>query len=169
MPITLIMRPDPRSRICGSTARMQRVYPRIFKSKAACHCSSVIRSNDPKGDAPALLTSMSARPSCLIDEEIATLTASAPVRSARTVMAWTPCSADSSLASERSALSSLATNERFTPSCANARAVAAPIPRLAPVTIAVLPARPRFTLDFRASSDPSHVRSHAAPDERPPE
>ena len=63
IPTTLTIRPPCCSRIAGSTARMHRTYPRRLSSNADSHCLSVITSNEPTGDEPALLIRMSTRPS----------------------------------------------------------------------------------------------------------
>ena len=59
---TLMMRPQRRSFICGKIRRQKRTCANSLRSKSACHISSVIVSDGPRVDCPALLTKMSILP-----------------------------------------------------------------------------------------------------------
>src|ERR671937_581367 len=58
----LTMRPPPRARMCGSTAREQRICANSLMSRSACHCSSLSVSKLPGVARPALLTRRSIPP-----------------------------------------------------------------------------------------------------------
>src|SRR5438552_749424 len=59
---TLMMRPHLRCFICGSRMRQKRIWANSFRSRSACHCSSVSVSDGPRADCPALLTKISTLP-----------------------------------------------------------------------------------------------------------
>src|SRR3954447_22854715 len=60
--LTLMIRPPPCSRICGSTARVIRIEPKTLVSNSARACSIELSSAAPAMPTPALLTSTSIRP-----------------------------------------------------------------------------------------------------------
>jgi hypothetical protein len=60
---TLMMRPQRRSFICGNTSRAKRICANTLRSMSACQTASVISSNFPVCEVPALLTRMSILPS----------------------------------------------------------------------------------------------------------
>src|SRR3954470_13528775 len=60
--LTLMVRPPPCSRICGSTARVIRIEPKTLVSNSARACSIELSSAAPAMPTPALLTSTSIRP-----------------------------------------------------------------------------------------------------------
>src|SRR5213079_3002375 len=70
---TLMMRPHFRSFICGIRIRQKRICANSLRSRSPCHCSSVIVSDGPRIDWPALLTKMSTLP----NSELACLQAAA--------------------------------------------------------------------------------------------
>src|SRR5215218_6766036 len=57
------MRPEPRSRIAGTAARVQRNAPVALTSSWACQLSSVVRCSGALSEIPAPLTSTSTAPS----------------------------------------------------------------------------------------------------------
>src|ERR1044071_2888636 len=59
---TLMMRPHFRSFICGIKMRQKRICANNLRSRSPCHCSSVIVSDGPRIDWPALLTKISTLP-----------------------------------------------------------------------------------------------------------
>src|ERR1051325_2480938 len=59
---TLMTRPHFRSFICGIRMRQKRICANNFRSRSACHISSVMVSDGPRVDWPALLTKMSTLP-----------------------------------------------------------------------------------------------------------
>src|SRR5580693_5880665 len=63
---TLMTRPHLRCFICGIRIRQKRIWAYSFRSRSACHCSSVIVSDGPRVDCPALLTKMSTLPNSLL-------------------------------------------------------------------------------------------------------
>src|SRR3954463_730522 len=60
--LTLMIRPPPCSRMCGSTARVIRIDPKTLVSKSARACSIELSSAAPAMPTPALLTRTSIRP-----------------------------------------------------------------------------------------------------------
>src|SRR3954470_4027396 len=60
--LTLMIRPPPCSRMCGSTARVMRIEPNTLVSNSARACSIELSSAAPAIPTPALLTSTSIRP-----------------------------------------------------------------------------------------------------------
>ncbi|MNP27692.1 hypothetical protein D3C76_1206160 [compost metagenome] len=78
----LMMRPAPRRRMCGTTARVVRTMPRKLVSKRALACSTELSSAAagamPK---PALLTNRSIRPSNVSNSWMAASTLASSVTS----------------------------------------------------------------------------------------
>ena len=60
--LTLMIRPLPCSRMCGSTARVIRIAPKTLVSNSARACSIELSSAAPATPTPALLTRTSIRP-----------------------------------------------------------------------------------------------------------
>src|SRR3954453_1345737 len=60
--LTLMTRPLPCSRMCGSTARVMRIEPKRLVSNRARACSIELSSAAPETPTPALFTSTSMRP-----------------------------------------------------------------------------------------------------------
>ena len=60
--LTLMIRPLPCSRMCGSTARVMRIEPKRLVSNRARACSIELSSAAPETPTPALLTRTSMRP-----------------------------------------------------------------------------------------------------------
>ena len=131
-----------------------------LRSNALCHCSSVTSSMVPGGEDPALLTRMSTPPSPAMHSPTVRSTPAAVLRSP-TAVTTSPVGpqAAHSPATCCSRPSSRPIRATRAPSAASARAVAAPIPRLAPVTIARRPASPSSTATYPARRSAS-ARAH---------
>src|SRR5271170_694436 len=129
--------PFPAASLTGSTARVVRTAAIRFKVSDACQSWSEISPNPPgrAGAAPTLLTRMS------IWSPAAATRAAGPPGSARSTSTTRTRPAPAS--SSSSAEDFRAPAVTCTPSAASPRVTASPIPRLAPVTIAVRPFRNR--------------------------
>ncbi|GBE25803.1 hypothetical protein BMS3Bbin02_02093 [bacterium BMS3Bbin02] len=137
---TVTRRPQPRCFIPGTTARVHRNTPVVFTRNNQFQSSSVMRSTGLDVATPALLTRMSiSRPS----SASVTAVSSATSRT-RGVMELEEIS--SSFTRSRPAAMTVA------PWAARSRATARPIPRVAPVTRAVLPLRDMSTPSGRGPS-----------------
>src|SRR5712691_1184607 len=148
VPLILMMRPHFCSFMKGMAARAQRSAPTYFTLKSCSKSSSTTVSMgpvavaEPPGAEP-LLTRMCSPPSsaaacATIASTCALLATSAAIAMTRPlVSAASSCAAVSSLSFVR------ATMATSTPSRASSRAMALPMPRLPPVTIACLPRSPR--------------------------
>ena len=157
------MLPPPRSSMPGSTARMERYIAFTLRSKAASQSSSEHARMLPWCTYPAQLKRTSNGPRAVTRS----CTAAAPRTSSTAVERR-----GSSAASAASAFSSMSVASARAPSCANANAVARPIPCPAAVNSAVLPAsRPLIELAPRDACDACSVqpfqRSTRTPGRRP--
>src|SRR3954451_1294538 len=127
-------RPQPRSTIPGSTARVVRRPPLKLMSITRSQNASSVSRNGLASSQPALFTRMSTGPTCstaaATDSESVTSSFTA-IPSISRAAAWASCSS-------RSATTTLR------PSAARATAIPRPIPRAPPVTIATL------TADYRS-------------------
>src|ERR687884_564235 len=138
----LTMRPPPRARMCGSTAREQRICANSLMSRSACHCSSLSVSKLPGVARPALLTRRSIPP------KRSTAAATKRSMSSRFVTSATSASAARPHARPISApaasISAWLREQIATsaPSRASSSAMACPSPLLPPVTRATLPCKP---------------------------
>ncbi len=131
--------PLPCAIIPGSTARIAISGPMTFTSIARRHSSTSISHVGPTGPkAPALFTRMSIRPnapraaSTTWRIESSSVT-SAAIASARPPRSWTSAAVSSTSADVRAVTTTEA------PASLNASAIARPIPRPPPVTIAIRP------------------------------
>src|SRR5215217_5320370 len=151
--LTLMIRPLPCSRICGSTARVIRIAPKTFVSNSARACSIELSSAAPATPTPALLTKTSIRPD----------RSSTP----RTTPATDSSSVTSSGRNTTPSRVSPAAALRLVPYTVNpaptsARAAASPIPTDAPVTSATRPVSTAMTtpsLDCRTVIISSYGRN----------
>ena len=151
----LTTRPAPRSRRYGPTARIPRNGPRRFVASTSSHSAGSISKRSRTMVRAAALTSAPRSPaSC------AAATARAHASGSRTSMATGTALPPSSSAS--AAIASPSTSARTTaqPSAWSRRAIAAPMPRPAPVTIATV---------TRAGSRRSRRRGRRAPPAGTPE
>src|SRR5438132_306523 len=136
---TLMMRPHLRCFICGSRMRQKRIWANSFRSRSACHCSSVSVSDGPRVDCPALLTKISTLPNseltCLQAASIAAAFETSQLIAETLPFAtfWISPLASASVAASRARIATSA------PEAANSLAIASPRPLLPPVTIALLP------------------------------
>src|SRR6185312_1052495 len=138
---TLMMRPHFRPFICGIRMRQKRICANSLRSRSDCHCASVIVSDGPRVDCPALLTKMSTLPNSLL--HCAQAASIGPAfETSHEIASTLPLASFwiSALALLRAPWSRarIATSA---PERANSWAIARPSPLLPPVTIALLPAR----------------------------
>src|SRR6266446_5662208 len=147
-PLMLMMRPQPAVFMNGMTAREQRSAPTYLTLKSSIKSSSTTLSIGPVAVvAPPvwdpLLTRMCSPPSCSAASATTRSTCSLLVTAAASGrMRRFVAAASSRAVTSRSPLVR-ATIATSTPSRANSRAIALPMPRLPPVTIACLPCNPR--------------------------
>src|SRR5712672_1312562 len=147
-PLMLMMRPQPAVFMKGMTAREQRSAPTYFTLKSCSKSSSMTVSIGPVAvveppGADPLLTRMCRPPSCCAASATMRSTCALLVTSAaRGTMRRFVSAANSRAVASRSALLR-ATIATSAPSRANSRAMALPMPRLPPVTIACLSCNPR--------------------------
>src|SRR5579872_965678 len=136
----LRMRPERCRFMYGMTAWQTRNVPVRFVSILADQPSGVWRSIVPVTLTPALLTRMSIRPHVRSAKAASSATRAALRTSQRKVAPERPAASSSapSVSRPSGSLSAATTN---TPSRAKVSAISRPMPRPAPVTIAVLPDR----------------------------
>src|SRR5215472_13697363 len=126
-----------RSR-CGSAAWAQYSRPSALSSTICCHSARGAPATGPSSMTPALLISVSRRPSSAAVRSTAPAACCWSVMSHSSTTAVPPCPV--MLAASSSSLSRLrAASATAAPWAASAAAVAAPIPRDAPVTSATVP------------------------------
>src|SRR6267142_5911136 len=148
VPLMLMMRPQRCSFMCGMTARAQRSAPTYLTLKSCSRSSSTTVSMgpvavaEPPGGEP-LLTRMCTPPSCAAACATIPSTCARLVTSATTGMMRRPVATLISCAAASSGPFVRAAMATFTPSRASSSAMALPMPRLPPVSIAFLPASPR--------------------------
>ena len=139
--LTVTMLPRPAASMPGRTARVVRTAASSVRFSDADQSSSVTSRKPPRCGvtAPTLLTRTSRGPKA----------SAAPTRSAGPSAvdrsAWTSTTRPSSTRSARSGLALRAPATTWAPSAASARAIARPIPLLAPVTNALRPSSPWST------------------------
>src|SRR4029450_11036812 len=131
-----------------------------FRFKLLNQSSSVRFSSRPPGELPAHVTRMSMRPKRSIAPETVRSTSSTTLMSPCNGTTSLPVSAESSSAVRLRSSSPRAVIATLHPSCASRRAVALPMPLLAPVTNATAPSSPR------SITPPLAGRTPAAPDDR---
>src|SRR3989441_3405891 len=132
-----MIRPPPWARIKGNTARATRMYPRSFRLQSSAHCASGIVRKSPPRIAPALLTRMAILPKRRWTSRAARSTSSSRLRSPATMNGSARVSRAISAAAVSSVALSRAHSATRAPSAASPRAMARPMPRLAPVTSAI--------------------------------
>src|SRR6185295_10207240 len=147
-PLMLMMRPQRCSFMNGMAARAQRTAPTYFTSKS-CRRSSSTRFSmgptalgEPPGGEPEL-TRIWSPPSCAAACATMPSTWVRLVTSAGMAMTRRPVSVASSPAAASSTSLVRDTIATSAPSRASSRAMALPMPRLPPVTMAFLPLSPR--------------------------
>src|SRR3984957_17857323 len=123
--------------MCFCTARLIRKAPRRCTPSTVSQSSSLILNSRLSRITPALLTSTVGAPSSATTRSTAALTCSLLLTSAPTATARPPASAISFTVPAH-AVSSRSRTATAIPSAASLRAVAAPMPRAEPVTIAIL-------------------------------
>ena len=144
------MAPPPRARKCGRAALEISKGARTFTAMILSKAPGVVSSTGPNtGFTAALLTRMSRPPN--IAAARATMSSASP--SFETLQAMPPASApaafnSATVASTASCLRLTATT--LAPARAKARAIAFPMPRVPPVTSAILPSREKRSAGMRA-------------------
>ena len=137
----LTMCPDPRSVICGSTAFEQTNGPRAFTRSTSSQRDRGKSATGVDQFVPALLISMSIRPKRRSVSSIIDVTAASSVTSRSTGRARRPRS--STIAAVSSMVPGTGSRRAATtmsaPCSASSTAMARPMPRLLPVTIATRP------------------------------
>ena len=128
----------------GAAARIARTAWKRFSSKVRAHSSGVDSRSAPPAVPPTLATSRSTPPSAAAAASTNRSTSPGAVTSATTPCAVPP-PARSSASAASSPSAERAQMPTRQPSAASRRALARPMPRLPPVTRAILPARPRST------------------------
>lgn len=132
--------PQPRSRMCGSTARIMRTAVTTFPFTASSQSAGSALSQSCSANGPALLTSTST-PQVRARSATAAAVSSA-VRSPSTTSATAPAALSSSATAPARAASRPCTSTAQ-PSPASCRATAAPMPPLLAVMRARRPVRSR--------------------------
>src|SRR5665213_1112064 len=144
LPVMLITRPQRRSIICVESAAVSCRW----RTKLSVMASSQSASLDSRENfllPPALLTRMSTAPSAFKAASAIVCGAPAAVKSCSIRTGRAPPAAEISAATSSSSVRRRAVSARSTPSLPSASAIPLPIPLLAPVTSAVLPAISRST------------------------
>src|SRR5262245_27809344 len=139
---TLRLRSSPtRSRNSGKAARQSRNAALRLTSSTTPHCSSVIRCAIASRVIPALWTSTSRRRQ---RSPIVATSSAAPPGTARSTTAASPVPPSATTLPATSSAGAVSTSLTTTvaPSAARRRAIAAPMPRPAPVTAATRPSSP---------------------------
>src|SRR5579883_2941331 len=139
----LTIRPQPRASIPGSARRTKRTCTSTFIAKASSQSASVVPSTSrPPAGPVTLFTSTSAPPKAASCARHTASTPASVARSAATASTRAPRPRIASAAAA-SAAPPRAQIVTAAPSAASASAIARPMPLLAPVTSARLPASPR--------------------------
>ncbi len=151
-----MMRPPPCSFMIGKTARLQRKVPVRQAPMTLFQAASEILSSRPPSNAPALLMRISTRPNRARAAATQACTPASSVTSS--VVANTSAPAARNSATVFSSFAEFrAQMATWAPSAAKALAIPLPIPWLAPVMRATLPAS-RFTMSgFRVGLEFSHA------------
>jgi len=136
---TEMIAPCRRSSIPGSTARVSSIAPSRFTCARPVISPGGLDARDRDQEAPALFTSTSTRPKAVTVRSASIVTSEASDTSVGMATASPPASRiDRTCAASRPARRAASTT--IAPRRASSRAVAAPMPELAPVTIATSPA-----------------------------
>ena len=134
------MTPAPCARMSGSTARMPKKTPLKLMSAACAQARGSTLAKGPIGSiTPALLISASIRPKASRARATAACTWENSATSQVIASAWPPL-LRSRVASVVMPSAERARSSTAAPSATSASAAAAPMPRLAPVTITDFPA-----------------------------
>lgn len=149
------MQPRPRSTMPGSAARQPCHTPSRSTAKQRRQSSSLIVSGSANTLMPALFTSTSSGPNSASVRASAARTESWRVTSACSASTRAPSTSAAIAAAIAAAVrcacsTSTSSSATHAPSRANACAIAAPMPRAAPVTAATLPASRAITRLRRA-------------------
>ena len=140
-PVPMMFSTAPRRCFrCGQAARTRRTAPKNFSAKPSVQSASESFRNSPRRVAPALFTTMSIAPNPSSAARTTAPGASGSRKSAASVFTLPPTLPIASAASANATLSRAAIIT-CAPSRANRNAMARPIPRLPPVTMAIFPAR----------------------------
>src|SRR5215203_194852 len=139
--LTLMIRPLPCSRICGSTARVIRIAPKTLVSNTARVCSIELSSAAPATPTPALLTKTSMRP-----DRSSTPRTTPPTDSSSV----TSSGSNTTPSRVSSAVALRLVPYTVNPAPTSARAAASPIPTDAPVTSATR--RMRYGKDHKQAT-----------------
>src|SRR5213592_3631184 len=163
----LMTRPPPFCRIMSFVAaRVMRNAPRRLTSMTWSQSSSFMRTRRPSRMTPALLTRMSTRPNRCLAASTRRSASSRLAASAATPRTAPPC-ASSSFAERWSRSASRPETTTAAPSSASNAAIARPMPRPPPVTIATRPSRAPFVIGSpRLRLSPARPRSRARLDRR---
>ena len=140
--VTLMMRPQRRSFIPGSTARVNSTTLSRFCRTASCHASAECDSNGPAGGPPPFVTRMSMRPNLRVAASTIRATSAGLLTSPVIASTSPPCARIASAVPCNAASPRAHTTTRA-PSRASSSATARPSPRLDAATSATLPPRPR--------------------------
>ena len=149
-----MMEPPPEARMDGAVAAMPRYTPRWLTATTRSKASMSPPMMGVNGAMPALLTRMSNCPNRDSASSTAALQLEGSVTSRYVPTAASPSSLVTSLTS-----SSTSPATTVAPALTSAAACAAPWPRAAPLTIAVLPASRIVWLPFRVPSGHPAVES----------
>src|SRR5271166_2441941 len=131
--------PAPERRRCGRQALAQLKAPSRITAVTARHSASVILSKACSARSAALLTRISIRPKCAAAAEVIFSTAAESTTSAMSAMAWPPPRAISPATCSASSRLARALTATAAPPSASESAIARPILRPAPVTMATRP------------------------------
>src|SRR5580704_1910196 len=134
----LTIRPSPAARIAVNAARQQRNEPVRLTPSVSSQMSHVVSANGAVVSTAAAQTRAARPPACAAAANSSS-TSPGLLTSVGTDMAWPPATRIPSATPAR-ASRSRAASRTWAPAPARAAAVAAPIPRLAPVTTATRPA-----------------------------
>src|SRR5918996_199126 len=160
--LTLTTRPQRRSSIPGSSAKVSPATFVTLRVKARANCSTSTSVLAPRGaTTAALLMRMSTRPSWSRARRASAVPAPGAARSA-TIGCARPPAATMALVVSTSSASERAATATWAPRCASCRTMARPMPRPPPVIRAVL--SPRWVMEWSCVVGGSG--SHAAA--RPP-
>src|SRR4051794_2764980 len=158
----LTILPPPACAMSGAAARMRRIDAITCSSHSSCQTASSVSSNVVVWATPALLTSAQGSPNASRHAATARSPASASVTSSARAIARPPTATHSAAASA-SAPSSRPISTAPAPSAHRPRAVARPMPRLAPETMHALPSSPRSITGMMRDRDVRRQRREPAP------
>src|SRR5690554_871786 len=142
MDVMLMMRPQRRCFIPGSTPRTRFSTLSRLRRIAACHASGEWLSNGPAGGPPAFVTSTSTAPNRSSAVPTKPSTTSGTLTSAATATTSAPVFRSIASRVSASTASPRAHSTSRAPSAASSSATARPSPRLDAATSAVLPSSP---------------------------